>query len=77
MFASRRNRRAFSPSVSGLETRSLTTTFEPIVAPPTLIGPPVIGLPGPLPVPPQTIPSSGPLQPYQTAPLPAPTYLAV
>lgn len=76
MFAkSRRN--AFRPAVTGLEFRSLTTTFEPIIAPANLLGAPVIGLPGPLPVPPPPIQTDGPIQPYQTAPMPAPTYVAV
>lgn len=76
MFANRR-RRAFSPSVNGLEFRSLTTTFEPIIAPADLLGDPVIGLPGPLPVPPPPIQTDGPILPYQEAPLPPPTYVAV
>lgn len=78
MFSSRRRRRAFSPAITSLEGRALMTTFEPIVAPIELLGDPVIGLPGPLPVPPQTIESDGPIQPYDTEPLlPPPTYIAV
>jgi hypothetical protein len=70
-------RRCFVPAFNGLEDRSLTTTFEPIIAPPSLIGDPVIGLPGPLPVPPPPIETDGPILPYQPAPLPPPTYIAV
>jgi hypothetical protein len=76
MFANRR-RRAFVPSVSGLEYRALTTTFEPIAPPANLIGHPTIGLPGPLPVPPMPAELNGPLQPYNNVTLPAPDYIAV
>ncbi|MCY2932965.1 MAG: hypothetical protein WCJ40_15310 [Planctomycetota bacterium] len=71
------NRRRFVPTLGNLEGRNLMTTFEPIQPVSVIITAPIIGLPGPLPVPPTPPQMDKPLNPYLPSPLPAPTWIAV
>lgn len=72
-----RTRRSFVPSIGGLESRALLTTFEPI-KPVTIDNTPsIIGLPGPLPVPPSPPQLNKDLKPYDAKPIPDSTWIIV
>lgn len=72
-----RTSRAFVPTIGGLETRALLTTFEPIKPISIDNTPTVIGVPGPLPVPPSPPELNKGLKPYDTNPIPDTTWIIV
>jgi hypothetical protein len=53
------------------------STFEPITPVLPINIPPIIGLPGPLPIPPNPPQMDKPLNPYLPSPFPAPTWIAI
>jgi hypothetical protein len=70
-------RRRFVPTLATLEGRSVMSTFEPITPVLPINIPPIIGLPGPLPIPPNPPQMDKPLKPYLPIPFPAPTWIAI
>ena len=69
--------RRFVPTLATLEGRLLMSTFEPITPVLPINIPPIIGLPGPLPIPPNPPHMDKPLNPYLPSPFPAPTWIAI
>ena len=72
-----RTSRAFVPSIGGLESRALLTTFDPIVPKSIDNSATVIGVPGPLPVPPNPPELNKPLNPYNNTPIPDATWIII
>lgn len=69
------NRRRFTPTVSGLESRDLLTVFEPVKSVAPIIVPPTVGLPGSVPKIKSPVSGSIPLGTYKNPVIPPPTWI--